>query len=494
MSPLPVLSYEHGLSSDISLLTRQRKMDNESFYSMYWDNHCADAIDKLFGNITMLGSQYEPLKDAILALSACNFSRSMPDTSEEKDSGQIVFRPQHNHLISSQEYYRSALRRIATTSEQNIASQCCLSLATLVLLSYNESAMGNFPGFSVHSEGISKIIELSFDRLSSSLMGKQLVAAWFLSKYHNWWLRVYFSTFSFQLSQPSMKPSGPIETLLKDIGAQKTLITSILCESHRISSKAVLHFWPGQEGGTFDPQLEQYITLLQSESQKLDQWHLGLDLSELPIESFSNSRRENSFVDVGTALTAAGPLFFNSQDSALNYAYYATARIMQCTTLLHRLGMDHDEITVGIMDSDDDEIAYWTVILIRVIAGLDKFELARKNVYSIGITSLLLTCNLRCHDLATGRWIENWIREWTLHTTIEEGSFPVMQALAVVEVINEHRALGKDVYAVAVPFDDGGGEGKFASYYSQELRFISLKGKDRSTGYLFSETVSVHLN
>ncbi|KAF7593661.1 hypothetical protein BBP40_011067 [Aspergillus hancockii] len=88
---------------------------------------------------------------------------------------------------------------------------------------------------------------------------------------------------------------------------------------------------------------------------------------------------------------------------------------------------------------------------------------------------------------------KNWLQALKdLHPT-EEGAFPVYQTLGIVKVINQQRMVGRDVFAITQPVDDGGGTPKITAYNSQSIRSLLFHGKCRRLNRLFEEcfTISV---
>jgi hypothetical protein len=214
---------------------------------------------------------------------------------------------------------------------------------------------------------------------------------------------------------------------------------------------------------------------------KLDEWHTGLAQSELPIESFSGVVDHNEEV--------IRPLMFTSHYFAMNYAYYVCSRIMQCTALLQELRCTR----VQSNDPGKKEISFWITLLVRIVAGLNKQDCFRGNVYSIGVCSLLTTSLLRCQTPTIGRWVEEWLHEFSTSPILEEGSFPVYQALKTIRLINEEKAAGNDIYAIALPEDDGGGTGKFTSYNSQHFDKVVIIGRRGISGRLYSELAPINM-
>lgn len=340
--------------------------------------------------------------------------------------------------------------------------------------------MGTFPGFGCHAEGISNFLQAQ-SGVTSGDMCYQLFSAYILARYQSWWRRLNFSSFSFQLSQPCLNMLARHFTILRSIEAKRTILTSILCESFRLNTILSLQVSTEQDQSTSETTIDEYIKLLELESRKLDEWEATLFLSELPNESLQrfDLAKDDSF----------WPLLFQSHECAMNYAYYVVARIMQCTEQFTNLET-HDSIQAEPVH-ETETISYWMTILIRIIAGLDKLECAKRNVYSIGVSSLLMACLPRCNDSRIGQWIEDWLRELSALSVLEEGSFPVAQALALAILVNRERSIGNEVFAVGLPQDDGGGCGKYSSYNSQNVDIVVIEYRRKDSDKYFAKHVSL---
>lgn len=459
------------------------RSENELFYLTHWEKSCVQSLPSFQAQITAMAKEHAPLMHALLALSACNMSRSLPEGTKggtETSSSQIIYRPKRDYLLSSQHYYGSAIKQIAKTIGKGTPSSIPHILAAMVLLCYFESTMGNFASFACHAQGVDTFINTHLTTISSEPIGREIIAACVLSKYHTWWLRMNFSSFSFQLSQGPLCLSPVISNMLRSTNARRVIVTSILCESYRLNNIALLQLGPcGTQ--TSGVTVEECVAYLQIESMRLDEWHAGLPQSELPIESFSG------LVDHDEG--GIRPLMFRSHYFAMNYAYYICSRIMQCTALFHELRCTRGQSN----NPEKKEINFWMTLLVCVVSGLNKQDCFMGNVYSIGVSSLLTACLLRCQNITIGRWVEKWLHEWSISSIMEEGSFPVFQALETIRLINEEKAAGNDIYAIALPDDDGGGTGKHTSYNSQHFDRIVTIGRRGISGRLYSELVPINM-
>ncbi|OJJ95929.1 hypothetical protein ASPACDRAFT_1859717 [Aspergillus aculeatus ATCC 16872] len=459
-----------------------KSVESEQFYLNYWESSCIDALGRLFHGINSILHKDDALKHSLLALAACNVSRSSPEGLTNK--GRLIILPNRTHQLSSQRYYSSAVGETARTLQAKAASSPLTTLAILVLFCFMETAMGNFRGFGWHCQGIAQIIDLQLSRLSKDALGKELIAAWLASRLHMWWRRMYFTTFALQLSQRSLSVSPELTQVLRTIDAQKTLLVSILCESHRLNTIATLQIL----SDTCAPSLaactvDECISSLKAEGKKLDEWHSRLDPSQLPLDVLPQPPH-------GRFSEIAHPLFFRSYEAAINYAYYSAARIMQCTEMLYPI-LESDEDQETRPREDQAVTTSWMTILFRIVAGLDIIGCTRKNTYSIGIASLLLACVLKCDDLTCGWQVQNWLQKCVDLAILEEGSFPIAQTLGAVRIINEERVAGRDVYAIGLAEDDGGGSGKYSSYNSQRFRDFVILGRMRVDGSIYSKNIGM---
>ncbi|CAM1502508.1 Fc.00g044920.m01.CDS01 [Cosmosporella sp. VM-42] len=432
-------------------------------------------------------------------LSACRLSRSLPQRRLFKvsDTPWLCFRPDAGHEYLSGELYGSAMRKMAWWSLQEFDSQPILALTVLVLFCYLESSMGNFQEFRLHSEAVEKFLESYSDGVIPHDAG--LVAAWVEVKMQNWWRRAYFSIPDFHRDYNAPLLNSELQAICLTAQYRRASVLWILCESHRLNATAIVEFWDGRY---HDDQIvvpddfsysllevepeqprerlswSQYVALTKSESEKLDAWHSSLPASDLPefIESQSNRSTLNP------QKLEIQAIHFGSHTSAMNFAYYIAARAMQCTGPIQSL----ENHSLMDMDCVYGEVESWILILLRIAAGVSWKECIRLNVYTIGLTGLLLACALRSRSLSIGLWIEEWLEEHLTGDEFEEGNFPVFQVLAALRLVNRERRNGLDVFALFQTVNDGGGSGKFGSYHSQLIKSLLVYGRCRTTGQIYS--------
>ncbi|SPO01549.1 uncharacterized protein DNG_04222 [Cephalotrichum gorgonifer] len=437
------------------------------------------------------------MTDIIVALSACRLSRIQPQGKlfNTSRSPGLCFRPDAGHESLSHEHYGAVMRKVAWWDPQAFDANPNLGLAILVFFCYLESSMGNFREYRVHSDGAKKLMRSNPGWMIRH--GAGLLAAWVEVETQNYWRRVHFSTPSFHWSHGTQPPLGPqAESVLNPTSHPRATVLTILCETHRLNTAAVASCWDRcwgkdpQDGATaasipagseqsdiallLNLTLGEYATLLQVQSKKLDDW-----IAFLP----------EFYQDKGPHAAAPGrrgldiqPLYFKSQASAMNFAYYVTARVMQCIGPLESF-----ELTSHV-DVDDkyEEAEPWILTLLRIAAGLDWEECVRLNVYTIGFVSLLPDCIMRSRNPAVGLWMQDWLEERLKGDAFEEGNFPVFQVLDILRLVNRERADGRDVVSLFQAVDDEGGSGKLGSYSSQHLTSVCVYGRCRTTGRMSS--------
>jgi hypothetical protein len=180
------------------------RSENELYYLTHWGDSCLEALDCCFRKITHDDNNNRLLKHSILALSACNLSRSRPERDghiSSKNDPTLTYRPHRQHQGTSQYYYTSALGKVAKIINDASPWQTSQDtlLAVLVVFCYIESTMGTFPGFNCHAQGIMKFIQATrarnSDAASATDIGHRLLSAYLHSRYQSWWRRLHFSSF-----------------------------------------------------------------------------------------------------------------------------------------------------------------------------------------------------------------------------------------------------------------------------------------------------------
>lgn len=471
---------------NIALTVSLQRSEREIFYSAYWEDKCLPALHPMLRSASKLVAKFPALQDAVLALSSCNLSRN----DAERRSWDAVdcmgfYSPNATHQSRSQHYYSSAIQRFTKLSQSEYHYHLTTILLMLVLFANIESTRGNLEGFNCHIKGLASILEAEIDKLNGDQFLRDLVTAWMQPQFQVWWARSYFSTLGFQQRQPSIALPHTLHRSLGSIHERRIAVLSIMCESHRLNVTTIQDHWRYRTGshqlgyesryGNYCHDIDRCCMLLAEQSEKLENWLLHLPRAEQPLQ------------DGVFEIQTESPMIFQSHDAALNYAYYALSKIMQCTGDF-RLLATQDYHHLG---HECYEAEPWVRLLLRIAEGIDMNKCVRQNNYTIGFSGLLLAALLRCQDLVSGPRIERWLQNLLEIQPTEEGSFPVYQALAVTKAINRQRMIGRDVFAVSQPVDDGGGTPKLRSYNSQIIDTLLMHGRCRVTGNLFTDCISI---
>ncbi|RAH79171.1 hypothetical protein BO86DRAFT_367152 [Aspergillus japonicus CBS 114.51] len=455
-----------------SLVKSLQTTERDIFYTTYWEDRCLPALHPVFHSTTLLVPDISIIRDAVLALSSCNISRLRGERKVSTTAVMGPWSPSLAHQTASHLYYSSAIRRLATLTSVDLHHNNTVILTTLVLFAHLESAMGNFAGFCCHVQGIMNLLEWRQGVADPTI--KSLLTSWMQIRYVVWWARAYFSSVEIHQQLPSVPlPVSLVGDLPHTPHGRRVLVLSIMCESHRLNFRTVLQYCRGQMSplGTGDDPAT-CISRLRQQAAKLDEWLAHLPPAEQPI--------------YGPIDPAGSPtIHFSSHSAALNYAYYVVARIMQCSGFLTLLHTPHSTS----LDHHPHEEDVWVQALVRIAQGTDMQTSLTRNSYTIGFTGLLLAGILRCRTLSVGLAIEQWLQTLLDLQPTEEGAFPVYQTLSVVQAINRQRAVGRDVFAVTQPVDDGGGSPKVTAYNSQSISCLVFHGYCRQKGGVFEECV-----
>jgi hypothetical protein len=377
-------------------------------------------------------------------------------------------------------------------------------LAVMILFCCLESVMGNFEAFSLHSSGIQRMLdaEASWTRENDEPTS-YLLAAWTQAKLHNWWLRLHFSSSAVYCSEMAL--SLPREVLVEPKMHARTIILHTLCESYRAQHARLASLWHGVQtddpcpssniawyparSNVFDKSLCPIVIPYGAASEPsmvprrpLDEWYALLSSAEKPIDNAC----DRCVGPYNSELLEIRPIRFATHLAAMNYACYCAARVMECSDVQ---GSPHGVRHHGNNYAADADV--WIITLLQLAAGLDWSDCLRFNIHTIGIVSLFFACVLRTTNPAIGTWVEDWMIRQGASEDTEEGSFPNLQILQALRLVNSERLAGRDVLAVYQPIDDGGGVGKYGAYTSQSITYFLVFGKCRGTGMLYSRCSTV---
>jgi hypothetical protein len=472
-----------------------------------WETECIPTLHTFFLRLQCFNDQTRVLEVAMKALAACQLSRrsfrGRPFRTRKLPLCRTT--PNLDHEALAHQFYGAAIRLIRLWDPSSSSTPKSTVLAVMILFCCLESVMGNFKAFSLHSSGLQKLLDTEpfltgeHDRPISSLL-----AAWTQAKMHNWWLRLHFSSPATHYNAAAL--SLPREVRAEPQKHTRLTILHTLCESCRIRHASLASLWYGVQTDDLSPSVNitwypagsetlgkslyplstSYDSVpdsLMATRKSLNEWHARLSSAEKPIDNMCNRHDIGLFNSDSLEIR---PIRFATHLAAMNYAYYYAARVMNCSGVP---GLPHGVYHHG--NIHDDDVDYWATALLQLTAGLDWSNCLRFNVHTIGIVSLLFVCVLRATNPAIGAWMEDWMIRQGVSEDTEEGSFPNLQILQALRLVNAERCAGRNVLAVYQPTDDGGGAGKYGSYTSQNITCFLVFGRCRGTGMLYSRYSAV---
>ncbi|KAJ5179196.1 hypothetical protein N7492_002406 [Penicillium capsulatum] len=457
--------------TDLDIVRSLQHTERDVFYETHWEAVCLPAVHPLFQLSSASAWKHPILKDALLALSSCNMSRLGPEHKRVSNGNTHAFGPNLVHQTRSQLYYSSAIKGFNSMSPAEHQYHTAIIFTVLILFAYLESSMGNFEGFYCHMQGLATFLMDSRGALGDKHLHGLLIA-WQQVRYVVWWARVYFSSLDIQRGLPPVPMPSLLEGCFESMHGRRIMALDIMCESHRLSFQEALRHWgpeienPGIDHGVY--------ALLAAETRKSDEWLAHLPESEQPIKS-----------DLDNDLSMS--VSFQSHDAALNFAYYVAGRIMQCPDALSRLETPIYSSSASNICAAED----WVRLLLGIARGINIQTAISRNSYTIGFSGLFLAVILRCQNLTLGFEIQDWLESLVRLQPTEEGAFPVYQTLGAVKAINHQRVLGREIFGISQPVDDGGGTPKFACYNSQSITSLLLHGRFSESGGLFTASVLI---
>ncbi|KAM3548182.1 hypothetical protein MY1884_009291 [Beauveria asiatica] len=371
------------------------------FYSTEWDWRCLASLASVVRKGDLVSVRSSPLfVDMMAAVSASHLSRTLPQRRLLMGPGmrEQNFRPNPGHESASQEIYGSVMKKIARWSVQDFSAQPLLGLAVITFFCLIESSMGSFQAFGLHYDGAIRLMEDLVAR--GTAQGSQactLLATLVEIRMQMWWRRVYFGTPDFHRNRPKVS-LDPVFSHISGFESRRASILSILCESHRINNAAIIAHWDlychadsgsllrDETTGNLQQMIESFAQKIRYEKDQLDAWD--------ELFSLSGQVEDADTLYATAATLKVRPLHMISHIEAMDYAYFIASRVLQCPGPLYSLYTQRSEE----MRKRYTEAESWIHLLLRVVAGMDWQDCVQYNMYTIGITSLLLAWLSRWHQ------------------------------------------------------------------------------------------------
>ncbi|KAL4765811.1 uncharacterized protein BDW70DRAFT_155464 [Aspergillus foveolatus] len=374
-----------GCLGSLDLIRSLQHVERDVCYSTYWEDRCLPAMHPIFLSMSIMADRPSQLmlRVSILALSSRQFSRQQVERKTSSASHMGSFSPSLSHQTRSHLYYSAAITRMSRIGQQIVSADTTVVVAVLTLFAYIEASVGNFEGFRCHVNGMSQLLESHLEILNDPA-NKALILT--------------------SLYVHGRLPSVPLPPALEGnydlLHNRRVLVLSVLCESHRLNSCEVLR-WVGIDATVniadrqpmgLDGNLEACFHALGKQGHRRNDWLAHLSPSDLLIFEGQPSG------DTGRLEGPRLPIFFESHDAALNYAYYTLCRVLQCRGLLRSLQCHSARSNAYRFEEEEG----WIWLLLR-IAKCTCFQTSfARNNYTIGFPGLLLAALLRCQSPVLG--------------------------------------------------------------------------------------------
>lgn len=471
-------NYKHAVTNPLPLLSlRTRDLTAEvAYYMPVWQTRCIPAIHSSFRQLDAWDTRQPVPRALMVSLAACRLSRISPRPNSPAQSGTVdrLFHPNEADEQFSMELYGGLMRRIGEWRHDDLKAHPQLALSVIVLFCYLESSMGSFGNLNVHSQAAETLIQNNLEHLALHAPG--LLAAWIEIRMQTWWRRAYFGTpeyFQDHLGPIASISMGAIENTRH---TRRAMILSILCDAHRCYTASTIAAF-ANISTTNKSKLTP--TNHPKFSKQLDVWHQSLTLQELP----RSPEPDNLPTLSGTSELHIQPLKFESHVFAMNFAYYAMARLFTCRVESNQGRQGSPESQHDTLDQTDaEDCVAWGQLLLQIAAGLNWEDCLSCNTYTIGIANLLLACTIYSHSFAIGQWAQQCLVGQLTPDSLEEGNFPLFQILEAIKFINTERMAGQDIFGLFQAVNDSGGGGKRGSYRSQKIDSVLVYARCIITG------------
>jgi hypothetical protein len=513
-SPTPETSPAAYSNSTVHLsspLTRIRNSSSLSeYYFTQWHNGVAPLLPPVFRDITTEMPDFQPLRNAVLAISAAyvaHLESLIVRTAHRNRRSYYI--PQKDHQYQSLQYYNTVIKGIGQCVEMLPQMKSLDVLATLLLSYYFELDSGSFTGGIGHMTVIDKFLASHEAEIRSYRVGKKLLSTWMnlRSQFVNRYLGSHIP------SMPNYKiDTFPLNRTIDNGESHHDSITIMMCDCKLLSRRIILDLCVARgqcRNANSNPPLEKVLTQMslpksrqESISQlaaiddgywkslakqraRLDEWHSTLDLSELPVESYVSQHQDVTGQSTNESeIIEVLPLKFHTFEAAMNYAYYAHAQMMCSHYMMHRLTSSK-----YVVPAFTRKESPWVELLLRITAGLNISDCIYRNIFNAGILSILTACIAFCPHSDVASWIQDWIRKVEDFGIPLESGLPFGIIKRIIRFILNERQDGRDVLFI-LPIDTEDAD-KSDLYQSDFKMQVAVCGKYIHTGNMYNETVGI---
>ncbi|KAL2856434.1 hypothetical protein BJY01DRAFT_203386 [Aspergillus pseudoustus] len=485
----------------------------DEYYFTQWTTVVSRIFPPVFSEMSRTMPEFMPFRYAILALSASHLAHTESHRSAGETEQISMYIPNRNHRYQSLQYYGNGVGELAQYVGAASSDTLCYHVATSILFHHFEMNTGSLSGAVNHLENLIRVhgSSESHRKLESTRMGQQLLIAW----------RGVHSLIMNKQGTVGTKRARSLAALTPDflspaISASATSYESIaqLVVETFMTTRTVIIDWfvsrsqclttPDQRHSAFGgllkelslpdagecsrPQLaekdESYRRTLEQQRIKLDAWHSKLDISELPIESFSSTSLDPIRETDGNL--EVEPLRFRTYEAAMTYAYYAAAQLSSGIMTFDRMA---DLGTSGLGPGFSRDKFPWESVILRIASGLNPNDCLYKHTFQIGIISFLIICAASCPHVSVVNWINAWIDRLEDHGMAVEDGMPLTLIKRLFRLITTMKRSGHDIYRLSIVDSDIREKWDF---YRTDVNFVmAICGKDRIKGMLYNNVVNL---
>ncbi|KAF4414263.1 hypothetical protein CGGC5_v004852 [Colletotrichum fructicola Nara gc5] len=401
----PVVSRQGGISASpgSSSTTPEEELKVEGYDEKWLRAHFPSQLPRIFHEILQgVGHDSVAYRAAVYALAhvPVEFSSDAPNETQ----------------VTALKFYHLSLQDVAKCLPVEDADHMALSLAILSVLSIVEMKLGTYLGGLTHAKQAGALIADRLGILSSSAVGKQVVAAWFPIKAWYSVQCVPWDKLARVLSSDTLSKSWD---LLRSSDDRSHELAALLVESRRLYTLVSLHRLLKTSSSRDDisswPDLYQTVVnkcssgLDKSEEascrtevaglrDRLDAWHDSIPPEDRPIYgTTSRLKKQLASQPPGTRIE---PLTFQSYRAAMNYARFAAAQ-----------ALSSDEALDIITGATSPPTAYrdeWNHLILQILAGLEEVPCTGDDDNYLGLTWIVgQVVGLRCLDPSVISWIES---------------------------------------------------------------------------------------
>ncbi|KAJ5619342.1 hypothetical protein N7510_003326 [Penicillium lagena] len=482
----------------------------EEFYFTQWTTSVTPILPPVFADLTVSMPDFLPFRYAVLAVSASHMAHVESSILSGESSTYI---PERTHRYRSLQYYGRGIRELAKYVDGFPTDTLCYLVATSLLFHYIEMDSGSIAGSVEHIESINRLhcSARSQIELGTTELDKKLLCTW-------------QSLRSLSINKQLTVGSGRIRPLvgiqLQDLASpvgdgatSYDFIAQLLCETFSTSRTIILDWCvcrgtslatadekqaafgaliehialPGERNRT-PLQLanidESYCRTIEQQRARLDDWHSQLNISDLPIESFTSTSME-PIRDTEGELHVE-PLRFHTYEAAMNYAYYAAAQLSSSRETFDRITQLEGFELCPTFTRDSFP---WESLILRITRGLDLNDCLYKHTFKIGILSLLMLCASLCPHIAVANWANAWIEKLEDHGMAVEDGMPLALIKRIMRLITMMKQQGHDMYRISIVDSDI--KEKWEFYRSDSTFQVAICARDRSKRELYNNVVSL---